>query len=436
MNHSLQLACLAGCLALILIPGVSALGGEEGWITVYCNVDGASVYFDGTYKGTISGGSFTASVYTTATPFRTATVEKSGYTTYSSPITMPSAGQTTTIYATINPIVTPTPDQYGSLFISSQPSGAEIYLNGEYRGLSPLTVYNLWPGTYTVRAEKTGYQDYSTPAYVSATVQTTVHCPLTPQSSPGSLYVISTPTGSNVYLDSVYKGTSPVTISNIAPGTHNLEVDHAGYYDWKSTVSVPTGGTRTVDATLNPMPSSTTGWVYVSSSPGGATVTLDGTNMGETPSSGSLKLNNVGVGSHAVVLTRPGYQQYTATTSVSANTVTEVSAILQPTTTPSGTGSLMVTSTPAGANVFIDNAFVGISPVTVPGVAAGTHTVSMKLDGYQEYSVSTQVNSGAVSTVSAALSKVTPTPRAASVPAALAVIGIGIAALVLFSRRT
>lgn len=436
MNHSLQLVCLIGCLSLVLIPGASALGGEEGWITVYCNVDGASVYFDGTYKGTINGGSFTAAVYTTATPFRTATVEKSGYTTYSSPITMPSAGETTTIYATINPLVTPTPDQYGSLFISSQPSGAEIYVNGDYRGLSPLTVNNLWPGSYTVRAEKTGYQDYSTSAYVAATVQTTVHCSLTPQSAPGSLYVISTPAGSNVYLDSAYKGITPITISNIAPGNHALEVDHAGYYDWKSTVNVPAGGTRTIQATLNPMPSSTTGWVYVSSSPGGATVTLDGTIMGETPSSGSLKLNNVGVGSHAVVLTRPGYQQYTATASVSANTVTEVSAILQPTTAPSGSGSLTVSSTPAGANVFIDNAFVGISPVTVPNVAAGTHTVSMKLDGYQEYAVSTQVNSGAVSTVSAALSPITPTPRAASVPAALAIIGIGIAALVLFSKRT
>ncbi|MDD1693160.1 MAG: PEGA domain-containing protein, partial [Methanoregula sp.] len=374
MKQSFLVICIAACLVLSLVPGVTALGEEKGWITVYCNIEGASVYFDGSYMGAISGGSYTATVYTTATPYKTATVEKSGYTTATSAITMPSTGQTTTIYTTLYPIVTPTPVQYGSIFVSSQPSGAEIYFNGDYRGLSPLTISDVWPGSYTIRAEKSGYQDYSTTAYVSSGTQSTVYCPLTALNTAGALYVISTPSGSNVYLDSAYKGTTPVTLNNLASGTHILQVDHAGYYDWKSTVEVPAGGTRTVDATLNPMPSATTGWLYVSSSPGGASVTLDGNAMGETPSSGSLKLNNIAVGTHTVVLTRPGYQQYSTTTTVSANTVTEVSAILQPTTTSSGTGGLSVTSTPPGANVYIDNAFVGITPLTLSSVATGTHT--------------------------------------------------------------
>ncbi len=31
-----------------LAPAVSAIGGGEGWIQINCNVDGASVSFDGT----------------------------------------------------------------------------------------------------------------------------------------------------------------------------------------------------------------------------------------------------------------------------------------------------------------------------------------------------------------------------------------------------
>lgn len=434
MKPTFLLACMAACLLLSLVPIASALGGQEGWITVYCNVDGASVYFDGSYKGSISGGSFTTSVYTTGSPYSTATVEKSGYTTYSSPITMPSAGQTTTIYATINPIVTPTPVQYGSIFVSSQPSGAEIYFNGDYRGLAPLTISEIWPGTYTIRAEKNGYQDYSTTAYVSSGVQSNVYCPLSALVTSGALYVISTPSGSHVYLDAAYKGTTPITLNNLASGTHILEIDHAGYYDWKSTVDVPSGGTKTISATLNPMPSGTTGWLYVSSSPGGASVTVDGNAMGETPSSGSLKLNNIAIGSHTVVLTRPGYQQYSATTSVSANTVTEVSAILQPTTTPTGTGGLSVSSTPEGANVFVDNNFMGITPLTLTSVGAGSHVVTIRLDGYQDYTTTTPVNAGAVSTVSAALIKVTPTPRSAMLPAA-GCIALICAALLVLRRK-
>jgi len=436
MRSLTAVACIALCLVLAIIPGASGIGGDEGWIRVDCNVNGASVYLDGEYKGETAGGSLTIPVYTTGTPHQSVTVEKSGYTSYTGAVTMPAADETTTVYATLNPIVTPTPVSYGSISVSSQPSGAEIYFNGDYRGLAPLVISDVWPGSYTIRAEKSGYQTYSTTARVSSGIMTSVYCPLTKHETSGALYVLSTPSNSNVYLDSAYQGSTPITLNNLASGSHILEIDHAGYYDWKSSVSVPAGGTRTVDATLNPMPASTTGWIYVSSSPGGASVTLDGSPKGETPSSGSLKLNNIATGSHTVTLTRPGYQPYSATTSVSPNTVTEVSAILQPATTPSGTGGLTVTSTPPGANVFLDNTFMGISPLTLSSVATGDHVVSLRLDGYQEYSVTTPVNAGAVSTVSAALTTITPapTPRSAMLPAA-GLLALFLVALVVIRRK-
>ena len=429
---------ITACITLFLvfsIPGVSALGGDEGWIRVDCNVNGASVYLDGEYKGVISGGSLSMPVYTTGTPHQSVTVEKSGYSSYTGPVTMPSAGETTTVYATLNPIVTPTPVSYGSISVSSQPSGAEIYFNGDYRGLAPLVISDVWPGSYTIRAEKSGYQAYSTTARVSSGTMTSVYCPLTKHDTSGALYILSTPSNSNVYLDSAYQGSTPITLNDLASGTHILEIDHTGYYDWKSSVTVPAGGTRTVDATLNPLPASTTGWIYVSSSPGGASVTLDGSPMGETPSSGSLKLNNIATGSHTVALTRPGYQPYSATTSVSPNTVTEVSAILQPSMTPSGTGGLTVTSTPPGANVYLDNTFMGITPLTLSSVAAGSHVVSIRMDGYQEYSVTTPVNTGAVSTVSAALTPITPKPAKSAMLPAAGLLALFLAALVVIRRK-
>ncbi|MDD1685996.1 PEGA domain-containing protein [Methanoregula sp.] len=434
MKTSAILVLIAICLLFSSVPGVAALGGGEGWITVYSNVDGAAVYLNGEYKGMTTNGDLSILVYTTGTPYTTASVEKSGYTTYTSGVTMPAEGQTTTIYATLNQIVTPTPVSYGWIYVTSQPSGAEIYFNGDYRGLAPLTISDVWPGTYTISAEKNGYRTYSTTTSVSSGSQTSVYCPLTALSTSGALYVLSSPTNSNIYLDGTYKGITPMTINNLAPGTHILEIDHAGYYDWKSSVEVPSGGTKTVDTTLNPVPASTTGWLYVSSSPGGATVTLDGSTMGETPASGSLKLNNIAIGTHTVVLTRSGYEQYSTRTSVSSNTVTEVSAILQPTTTPSGTGGLSVTSSPSGANVFLDNQFIGITPLSISTVPTGSHVVSIKMDGYQEYSVTTPVNTGAVSTVSAALTQVTPTLKSPMIPVAgfIAILG---AAFIVLRRR-
>jgi hypothetical protein len=430
-----QIFILICALAVLLVaPCATAafIGGGEGWIDVRCNVDGASVLFDGTYKGVTSGGSLTVPVFTTATPYHTVTVQKSGYTSFSGGLTMPATGETTTVYATLNPVPTqpiPTPSQYGSISVESNQAGARIYFNGNYRGTAPLTISDVWPGTYTISAELNGYHTYSTTTSVASGTRSSVYCPLSPLDTTGSLYVLSDPTNANIYLDAVYKGRTPMTITSIAPTTHILEIDHAGYYDWKSTVEVPAGGTKTVSATLNPMPTSTVGWVYVSSSPGGASVTLDGNPVGQTPYSGSLKLNNIAAGDHTVALSLAGYSPYSAQTSVLASTVSEVSAILQPSSPASSTGGLSISSTPAGANVFIDNNFVGITPLTQDSVPGGTHTVTIRMEGYQEYSVSTPVNAGATSTVSAALMPETAPTRKSGLPLVIPIVALALMAI-------
>ena len=410
MKKLLVFSCILLCLFFAVVPAASALGGDQGWIEVRCNVDGAKVYFDGVEKGVISGGSLTVPVYTTAAPFNSFTVEKTGYTPYSGELSMPIAGATKVVYATLNPIPTPVPPvNYGSIYVESSPSGASIYFNGNYRGSAPLTINEVWPGSYSIQAELNGYHTYTTTTTVSSGTRSTVYCSLSPMATYGSLYILSDPTNAKVVLDGVYRGNTPITLNNLASTTHIVELDHAGYYDWKSTVDVPAGGTKTVSGTLNPVPVSNVGWVYVSSSPGGASVTLDGTNYGLTPGSGSLKLNNIGIGYHTVALTLSGYTPYTTQVNVNANTVSEVSALLKPVSPKPGVGELSISSTPAGANVFVDNNFLGITPLTLKDIPVGSHVVTIKLTGYQDYETTTTVNAGATSTVSAGLSKVVPT---------------------------
>ena len=440
MKKLFFLSCIVVCLFLAVVPAASAIGGDQGWIEIRCNVDGARVFFDGAEKGVISGGSLTVPVYTTGTPFNSFTVEKSGYTPTSGELTMPASGETRTVYATLNPVpvpVPPTPDppvNYGSISVESSPSGASVYFNGNYRGNAPLTISEVWPGTYTIQAELNGYRTYTTPTSVSSGTRSTVYCPLSPLDTAGSLYILSDPTNAKVVLDGLFRGTTPLTLNKLASGTHILELDHAGYYDWKSTVDVPAGGTKTVSSSLNPMPVSTAGWVYVSSSPGGASVTLDGNNFGQTPGIGSLKLNTIGAGDHTVTLTLAGFQPYTAKVTVYANTVSEVSAVLQSAGPKPAIGELSVSSTPSGANVFVDNNFVGITPLTLQEMPAGSHGVTVRLAGYQDYETTISVNAGATSTIAAGLSPVAPTTpqKSGTIPL---MAGGALLVLVLFSIR-
>lgn len=45
----------------------------------------------------------------------------------------------------------------GAIFAQSIPAGAMIYVNGNSYGTSPVTINNLFPGTYTVQASLNGY---------------------------------------------------------------------------------------------------------------------------------------------------------------------------------------------------------------------------------------------------------------------------------------
>jgi len=325
---------------------------------------------------------------------------------------------------------TPTPaPEYGSIRVESSPSGAAIYLNGNYRGVAPLTISDVREGSYSVEADLSGYRTYTTTTTVYAGSRSDVYCPMTQIVSSGALYITSDPSNALVYLDGTYKGRTPLTLNNLATGEHIVELDLSGYYDWKSTVSVPSGGTRTVSATMNPIPVSNTGWIYVSSSPGGATVFLDGGNAGQTPNSGALKLNGIQAGDHTIKLQMTGYNDYSTTVNVRQSTVSDVSTVLVPVGVSPSTGGLTVSSTPSGASVYVDNVLRGITPLTMTDIPAGSHTLLIQMSGYQDYVSTVQVNSGATNTVVAALNPVaTPTQKSGALPVAagMALVIIGL----------
>jgi hypothetical protein len=174
MKKMFVLIAAVSVLAALIMPlSVSAetIGGDQGWINVHCNVDGASVYFDGEYKGEIVQNIFTLAIYSTGTPYKTVTVEKAGYTTWSENLdTNPGMGETMDITATLNPEPTPVPTLIGGdvsyYTVYCNVDGADVYFNSDYKGQianGELTVEVYTTGTpyttYTV--SKTGYTSFT-----------------------------------------------------------------------------------------------------------------------------------------------------------------------------------------------------------------------------------------------------------------------------------
>jgi hypothetical protein len=400
----------------------------------------------------------------------------------------PAAGVTPAVTCNLrpNPIPVTTywpPGPDGSIFVETSPPGAIVYVNGDNKGHAPVTITNLWPGTYTITAELPGYETFTSITTIElGPTRSSVYCRLVPDSSGNGVYVLSTPLRAQVYLDGILKGETPLMVSNpetgthillirhagfedwesgieisetgtrtisavlnqtdtdvnqgitvtsnpsgakvildsrekgitpltlnsIAPGIHILELEHTGYDSWKSTVDVPETDIKTVVVNLSPQPSSMPGGIRVFSGMGNASVIIDGTYGGRTPENGSLDMDGIAPGEHTIVLACSGYKSYSAQVVVSPDQVSMVNVTLIPVSGPLATGALSVTTDPAGAQIFVDNNSVGLSPLTVHDIAVGDHLVTIQKEGYREYSASFLVAAGDTRAVSATLVPVTP----------------------------
>jgi len=162
---------------------------------------------------------------------------------------------------------------------------------------------------------------------------------------------------------------------------------------------------------------------------------MDGVVQGQTLPSGVYTIQNVPAGDHIIALQLPGYQEFTTTVNVRASTTSHVTASLQsaPATTPVPEGGgISVSSVPSGGNVFVDNVYRGVTPVTLSGIPAGTHTIRVQLQGYRDYSMEVQVIGGTTTPVTASLEMVaTPVPTRSGLPPFAAAAGVILAGLLL-----
>jgi len=109
----------------------------------------------------------------------------------------------------------------GALQLTSSPSGAEIYLDNQYRGSTPSTIAGLEPGNHTLEFRYSGYNSWSTEITVT-TCTSQFYASLSPVSQPKSPIPIEiftpSPTQTKVTIQA---GRDPMIIgdSNLFSGT-------------------------------------------------------------------------------------------------------------------------------------------------------------------------------------------------------------------------
>lgn len=162
------------------------------------------------------------------------------------------------------------------------------------------------------------------------------------------------------------------------------------------------------------------GSLQILSSPYGASVYLNNKYRGRTPRTGYLDIDSLQPGTYDLLIQYDNYLPYTSTVFVERGQVRTINVVLNQETQPGpSTGSIQIQSEPADAQVFLNNQFMGITPVYLSDLALGDYTLTLQKEGYASYISVVKIVEGQTLPISAVLSGVPtqpPTPAPTSTP--------------------
>jgi hypothetical protein len=139
------------------------------------------------------------------------------------------------------------------IFISSQPPGADVFINGaKQSGQTPVTL-PLAAGQYNLVLRLQGYEAYAGGIQVKDNIQTQLHVPLNAKSASRIAWaqVNSTPKGAEIVVDGTSTGQLTPARLQVPAGSHIVTLRLNGFRPAKTTVQVSEGSTVTVEESLH-----------------------------------------------------------------------------------------------------------------------------------------------------------------------------------------
>ncbi|TGO03143.1 hypothetical protein PN36_12095 [Candidatus Thiomargarita nelsonii] len=188
-------------------------------------------------------------------------------------------------------------------------------------------------------------------------------------------------------------------ITQLSPGDVILQATFDGYLTASTTLTLSAGTTHIVSLTLSPDQAILEG--IVSDSNGvlaGANIYIDGTQLTQTDTNGSYRIEGLASGTHNISVELDGYDSLTGTVTTPSNTTITLTSQLYPTgTTPpdnaSVTGKIIDKATQLPlASVTITNGTQTTTTDTtgqfnLTNLAAGENILSLSLTGYLDKTI-------------------------------------------------
>ncbi len=205
----------------------------------------------------------------------------------------------------------------GSVQLATIPPDVVVLVDGQPLAAttSPFVVPSLAAeAPHTIEVRKAGFRswrhEFTLSDGESLALPTVELVSEAPAVAVGGLNFTTTPAGARVFIDNREVGTTPIALTDVPVGTHEMRVEQPGKRAYTQTIQVAEGAPQTVpQVTLQPASVS----IRFSSEPRGATVSLlrgsERRQLGRAPLTSTIDLTG---GNWTVEMVSDGYETHTA----------------------------------------------------------------------------------------------------------------------------
>jgi serine/threonine protein kinase len=140
------------------------------------------------------------------------------------------------------------------LYITSQPPGADVFINGAKQSGQTPVMLPLAPGQYNLVLRLQGYDPYSGSVQVKDNIQTQFDTKLTERSQSRIAFaqIHTNPAGAEIFVDGTSTGKFTPARIQVPTGLHTLTIKLDGFQQVRRPVQASEGGTVMIDETLRP----------------------------------------------------------------------------------------------------------------------------------------------------------------------------------------
>lgn len=249
----------------------------------------------------------------------------------------------------------------GIIIVNSKPSGAEIYFNDQYVGVTPYQ-QPLTEGKYSLRISKEFYYDVENTFTMSPKL--TKEIPeITLKPNFGYLSVKSSPSASEVYLNGSYKGKTPLNKFQLKNGIYEMIIKKNLYEEIKIQIIIEDKEIKenySLDATFGALK-------VECKNVEGANVYINNSLIGQTP----FLLDTLKYGTYDLMVSKELYKEYNERIDISGNLTSREVVLMQ------NHGILDIRA--EFCNIYVNDQLIGNNSV-IKAYSPGTYKIKAFMD--------------------------------------------------------